>query len=1114
MTIQEQLNIINENFEKLHGDFLRLAADKDAVDKKYAPKIEEIVKKYQPELNYLETKKNALLNFYRLIKNYTQKNIANNFTKKQPPNYPQLYSMLEKLVDLRSKDQASAHRIADQMVDLINSNVSYLDDKLNEVKNSQNKEQACIDKVKDKDLAMLLERKKILYSNVTAYISGNDVKKLNDFLDCIYKYYKITNDYFVSWNKQNLAQQKTSKMVLGIKQMPIAVPKFACDTMKKCLGFNFSENTKTVSVPVVFNTDSFEEITVEYTDKNESRMENGIQALILNFLRYFATGFTVSLFDYIHYNAVVFGTLAELAKEKNTLIDKVAQDENGLRWSVSVLAEHYRKVETKIGAQTVYEYNKQCDAEDQIPLRLLIINKKDEQFRFSDGGDISYIINNAKKFGITILKLLKSLDGGKKGTNIEHSSYSDDVNREKIISDAEGNFYIESENKWIPFEWLSAPNRLPDNFISEVRKVLKPSELNTKYFQRYKTHLPEKSIGDRKPITLPFGVDDDNNVISCNFENETFAAYMMGASGSGKSTLLHTMIAGILMNYHPDEVELWLLDFKMTEFKRYVNCCPPHVKYILLEKSEDLVFDIIDQLTNILDKRQRIFASRGWAKLTEVPLEENMPAIFVIIDEFAQMSQIIHAAYMNGGVNYLIKLENLLTQGRALGFKFIFASQTFSDGVKGLTDTAKKQIQQRFALKNTPDEIKQTLTLSSNAISPEVENYILSLPPYETLFKLPSEQKPRKYRNMYIEMDKGEIEAVIRKINTVMKPVLEGSVTDNLSYIEKNPILIDGKQPKTFASQIKYYKQFEIKSNLDDGDVFIYPGVPCSFKLAKPFMLSNGTAENILLIGGREEEKISVLKSILKSYERTGNNIEIWAHSKNASFKNYKNCFDKAQKKSSLPEICSCISRIKSDIQARKVTHGLIVCMGYELMVSDFEILGEDSLSISKQKSVSENTTKIPDMNEILNKIKMCSDPEEKRRIIAEYNTSIQNPKNVEKPQDNNDTFAIRDARADLDWILKNASFFGLHFLFYFEQGIDFLNIKMKSQVFKHKILFPMSKEESRNIGCVKASTIDDGVFVYSDGKDVYTMRPHIYHGVPLNGFIVDDNGLIKQQEI
>ena len=174
--------------------------------------------------------------------------------------------------------------------------------------------------------------------------------------------------------------------------------------------------------------------------------------------------------------------------------------------------------------------------------------------------------------------------------------------------------------------------------------------------------------------------------------------------------------------------ELW------QYFLPYVNHMPPHVKYILLEKSEDLVFDIIDHLTELLDRRQYRFSQNGWSKLTEVPPEENMPAVFVIIDEFAQMSQILKETKGAGyGLDYTIKLENLLAKGRALGLKFIFASQTYTTGISGLTETACKQIQMRFALKNTPDEIKQTLNLSSDQITPELSRTIASMPAYQTM---------------------------------------------------------------------------------------------------------------------------------------------------------------------------------------------------------------------------------------------------------------------------------------------------------------------------------------------------------------------------------------------
>lgn len=1134
MSIQEQLNRVNSNFGKLHDDFVRLNSIKVDIEKHYAPKIEEITKKYQPEIDALESSKNDILACFKLIQNYTRQVIADNYQKRLRPDFPQLYSMIEKLEVLRANDIVAAHRLADQMADLINANVAFINDKLNAVKISRDKELFPINDAKNKTMIEFRERLKKLYVRLESYISGNDIKSLNTFLSKLYQDYKITNDYFEQWKGDNQAEHARSTMLLGLKRMQISIPKFACDKVKECLGSNFDENDKSVVCPVIFNTENCEEISVEYTDKNELRVYNGVQALILNFLRYFTTGFKVSLFDFIHYNAVIFGSLAALTKGKNSLIDRVIQDEKGVKNSITLMADYYRKrVEGRIGIQTVHEYNKQCKPEERIPFRILIVNRKHDQSNNLDGvGDLAYLLNNAKRFGITLLRLEKNSDGGSKGTERENEKCKPGNNTGKrIISDSDGRFYIYDEEKWIPFKWISAPEIVPDDdtfirFIENVRTALKPSEKGTLYFKRYEMHLPEKSVGKRKPIVLPFGVDDNDNVISCNFENETFAAYLMGASGSGKSTLLHTLIAGILMNYHPDEVELWLLDFKMTEFKRYVDCRPPHVKYILLEKSEDLVFDIIDRLTEILDRRQYLFSQNHWSKLKDVPLDKNMPAIFIIIDEFAQMSQILAETKGNGlDKDYCMKLENLLAKGRALGMKFIFASQTYSDGIRGLTETAKKQIQMRFAMKNEAFEIKDTLNLASNELTDTISEYISSLPAYQTLFKSRDESGKvitDRYRNMYTE--NGEIEVLINKINDAMKPLPFGSVTDNSTYIEKNSVAIDGSQPKTYESQIEYYEDFEAKEDsdfVDAGDVFIYPGVPCSFNLARPFALCSGTAENILLAGGQKEEKISVLMSVLKSYEKTGCDVEIWAHERTVAFRKYKNCFDNARKISDLAEICGRISKIKSDIQAREVTPGLIVCMGYELMASDFEILGgSDFISVPKQKSkpVDENKPQIPTLSEILEQVKNCPDPDEKRRIIAEYNASVQEYNTADKKAQEEEAaqeeeeLTIRDARNDLEWILKNGSFFGLHFLFYFEQGCDFVNLRMRSQVFKHKILFSMSKDDAMEIGCRKASAIDAGTFVYSNGKDVYTMRPHIFNGIPLNGWIVDDEGNVEQK--
>lgn len=303
---------------------------------------------------------------------------------------------------------------------------------------------------------------------------------------------------------------------------------------------------------------------------------------------------------------------------------------------------------------------------------------------------------------------------------------------------------------------------------------------------------------------------------------------------------------------------------------------------------------------------------------------------------------------------------------------------------------------------------------------------------------------------------------------------------------------------------------------IEAGDVFIYPGVPCSFNLAKPFALCCGRAENILLVGGRKNERISVVLSILCSYKRCGGSIEVWSHNRNSDFRKYKNFFDtgKSGKISDLEEICRRISEIKSDIQKKNVHPGLIVCMGYRLMAADFEYLGGDSAHIPEQLNVPRKSG-TPDLNEIMRKVRACSDSAERKRMIEEYNAQVKT-ENSERNNSGKGAGKLYNAMDDMKWIVKYAPAFGLHFLFCFEQAADFMNLRLEAGVFKHRILFSMSAEGSVFFtGRKKASETGAGVFLYktTDREEVYSMRPHIFKGIPLNDeWIVDDNGEVVEK--
>ena len=212
--------------------------------------------------------------------------------------------------------------------------------------------------------------------------------------------------------------------------------------------------------------------------------------------------------------------------------------------------------------------------------------------------------------------------------------------------------------------------------------------------------------------------------------------------------------------------------------------------------------------------------------------------------------------------------------------------------------------------------------------------------------------------------------------------------------------------------------------------------------------------------------------------------------------------------------ICSRIAEIKKDIQTRRHDDRMIIVLGYEQLCSDMEILGEEGEP--EEDGPQPAKAEAPDMSAVVERIKQCSDPEEKKRIFAEYNAQVAeyNRNRAGGAVSENDMgTGIYDARNDLEWIIKRAPNYGVHFLFCFGQARDFLDTGLDERAFQHKLLFAMSREDSLSImGSRKANETGEGVCVYSDGRQSFTMRPHLHPGVPCNGWQVDGEGNVEQR--
>jgi S-DNA-T family DNA segregation ATPase FtsK/SpoIIIE len=169
-----------------------------------------------------------------------------------------------------------------------------------------------------------------------------------------------------------------------------------------------------------------------------------------------------------------------------------------------------------------------------------------------------------------------------------------------------------------------------------------------------------------------------------------------GKTGSGKSTLLHVMITNLALWYSPDEIELYLIDFKKgVEFKTYATHSLAHVRAVAIESDREFGLSILLRLEAEMTHRGNLFRDAGVQDIAAYrdTTKQRMPRTVLMVDEF----QVFFAEDDKLGQDAAIALEQLVRQGRAFGIHVILGSQTLG-GAFGLARSTMGQMAVRIAL--------------------------------------------------------------------------------------------------------------------------------------------------------------------------------------------------------------------------------------------------------------------------------------------------------------------------------------------------------------------------------------------------------------------------------
>ncbi|MDU9746185.1 DNA translocase FtsK [Helicobacter pylori] len=195
-------------------------------------------------------------------------------------------------------------------------------------------------------------------------------------------------------------------------------------------------------------------------------------------------------------------------------------------------------------------------------------------------------------------------------------------------------------------------------------------------------------------VSVPVGWDINHKEVCFEIGNEQNHTLICDHSGSGKSNFLHVLIQNLAFYYAPDEVQLFLLDYKEgVEFNAYTDPILEHARLVSVASSVGFGVSFLSWLCDEIKKRADRFKQFKVKDLSDYRKHEKMPRLIVVIDEF-QMLFSDSTTKEKESVEQ--SLNTLLKKGRSYGVHLILATQTMRG--TDINPSFKAQIANRIAL--------------------------------------------------------------------------------------------------------------------------------------------------------------------------------------------------------------------------------------------------------------------------------------------------------------------------------------------------------------------------------------------------------------------------------
>ncbi len=593
---------------------------------------------------------------------------------------------------------------------------------------------------------------------------------------------------------------------------------------------------KTFETPTIMEWmggQSGQNFVINYSNKSANKAEARLNQLVVDMLLSLP-----SRSINIHFVDLAFSAQASFLTRNldEKIYGKLISSSNDWNHLKDSLREKMAKALEEYG--DVAKYN---DSKNRVvvPYDVVVIN--DYQKCVNEMSDLDALFENGHKGGIYFI-LMNNLDC-KSDRDIDSLMALKDFYQ---VLEAEnfGNYSKDAFIRCTPILDTPILAKACFNYINEGAELPQVAVASVDYDKILSKGF--ETIGKAKVI--PVGSSENGELVDFTIDTVSHIhCFIIGQSGTGKSVFLHDVIIGAMAKYSPDELELYLMDFKIggVEFNRYRN--EKHVKALLVDNSDiQITLEILRDISNKMRERGKQLRASGVSNIVEynqVNPTKKMPRIVFIADECHVMFPTMNSKDTKLYREISEILQKIAKEGRSQGVHLVLATQTIAQAE--ISSEILNNISDFYLLKCSPSDserlVRGSVDTTSGLKTGQVLHHDID---HDVVFKstyLPTSQTLE----------------IIKKINDKTK----ASKNEQFYFVGSQIFEIDD----------------EVKNLLTEkGDAIAF-GRSIDTKMEPVVIpLRNEYADNVMLFGINDEEQVSrTTMASIKSLRISNKNIKI-----------------------------------------------------------------------------------------------------------------------------------------------------------------------------------------------------------------------------------------------